>query len=100
MIGILLVQKGRERQTEHVATPGGPSGTGPSAAGLPARPLAPPLPRRHQTLIEHDLLDEFRMMIGPLIVGGGKRLVRDDGSGRQLRLVDRQVTATGAILAI
>jgi hypothetical protein len=40
------------------------------------------------------------MMIGPLIVGGGKRLVRDDGSGRQLRLVDRQVTTTGAILAI
>ena len=29
VIGILLVQKGRERQTEHVATPGGPSGTGP-----------------------------------------------------------------------
>jgi hypothetical protein len=33
-------------------------------------------------------------------VGGGKRLVRDDGSCRPLRLVDRQVAATGGILAI
>jgi hypothetical protein len=34
------------------------------------------------------------------LVGGGKRLVRDDGSSRQPRLVDRQVTTTSAILAI
>jgi dihydrofolate reductase len=52
-----------------------------------------------KTLIEHDLVDEFRLMIDPLVVGGGKRIFRDDGALRPLRLVDSQVTNTGAILA-
>jgi dihydrofolate reductase len=52
-----------------------------------------------QTLIEHDLVDEFRLMIDPVALGGGKRIFRDDGSLRPLRLVDGQVTSTGAILA-
>ena len=52
-----------------------------------------------QTLIEHDLVDELRVMIDPLIVGGGKRLFRDDGALRPLRLVASEVTTTGAILA-
>jgi dihydrofolate reductase len=52
-----------------------------------------------QTLIEHDLVDEFRLMIDPVVVGGGKRIFRDDGALRPLRLVDSQVTTTGAILA-
>ena len=53
-----------------------------------------------QTLVEHDLVDEFRLMIDPLLVGGGKRLFRDDGALRRLRLVESQVATTGAILAI
>jgi dihydrofolate reductase len=52
-----------------------------------------------QSLIEHDLIDEFRVMIDPVVVGGGKRLFRDGGALRQLRLLDSQVTTTGAILA-
>lgn len=52
-----------------------------------------------KTLIEHDLVDEFRLMIDPLIVGGGKRIFRDDGALRPLRLVESEVTSTGAILA-
>jgi dihydrofolate reductase len=52
-----------------------------------------------QTLIEHDLVDELRLMIDPLVLGGGKRLFRDDGALRPLRLVDSRVTTTGAILA-
>jgi dihydrofolate reductase len=52
-----------------------------------------------QTLIEHDLVDELRLMIDPLVLGGGKRIFRDDGALRPLRLVDSQVTTTGAILA-
>jgi dihydrofolate reductase len=52
-----------------------------------------------QTLIEHDLVDEFRVMIDPLVVGGGKRIFRGDGVLRPLRLVDSQVTSTGAIIA-
>ena len=52
-----------------------------------------------QTLIEHDLVDEFRLMIDPVILGGGKRIFRDDGARRSFRLVDGRVASTGAILA-
>jgi dihydrofolate reductase len=52
-----------------------------------------------QSLIEHDLVDEYRVMIDPLVVGGGKRIFGDDGVRRPLRLVDSRVTTTGAILA-
>ncbi len=51
-----------------------------------------------QTLIEHHLVDEFRLMIDPLVLGGGKHLFHDDGALRPLRLVDSEVTTTGAIL--
>jgi dihydrofolate reductase len=55
--------------------------------------------RLAQALIEHDLVDEFRVMIDPLVVGGGKRIFRDDGVLRPLRLVDSKMTTTGAIVA-
>ncbi|HKF00357.1 MAG TPA: dihydrofolate reductase family protein [Actinomycetes bacterium] len=56
-------------------------------------------PRLAQTLVDHELVDQLRMMIDPVVVGGGKRLFRDDGTRRPLRLLDSQVTTTGAILA-
>jgi dihydrofolate reductase len=52
-----------------------------------------------QTLIEHDLVDELRLMIDPVLLGGGKRAFPDDRALRTLQLVDGQVTSTGAILA-
>jgi dihydrofolate reductase len=52
-----------------------------------------------QALTEHGPVDEFRLMVDPVVVGGGKRLFRDDGAFRSLRLVDSQVTTTGAIIA-
>jgi dihydrofolate reductase len=52
-----------------------------------------------QTLLEHDLVDEFRLMVDPLIVGGGKRIVPDSGIRRSLVLTDTQTTSSGAILA-
>ncbi len=51
------------------------------------------------TLAEHDLVDALRVMIDPVVVGGGKRVFRDDGVLRPLRLEEHQVTTTGAILA-
>jgi dihydrofolate reductase len=51
-----------------------------------------------RTLIEHNVVDEFRLMIDPVVLGGGKRLFLDDGALRSLRLVDSQVTTTGAKL--
>jgi dihydrofolate reductase len=52
-----------------------------------------------QTLIEHDLVDELRLMIDPLLLGGGKRVFPDDGVARTFQLVDSKLTTTGAILA-
>jgi len=52
-----------------------------------------------RTLLEHDLVDEFRVMIDPVVVGGGKRIFADDGSMRPLQLVRHEVTTTGAVLA-
>jgi dihydrofolate reductase len=52
-----------------------------------------------QTLIEHDLVDELRLMIDPVVLGGGKRIFRDDGARRSLRLVESEPTTSGAILA-
>ncbi|SCF00243.1 dihydrofolate reductase family protein [Micromonospora mirobrigensis] len=52
-----------------------------------------------QSLLAFDLLDEVRVMIDPVLVGGGKRLFGRDGAHRTLRLLDSQVTSTGAIIA-
>jgi dihydrofolate reductase len=52
-----------------------------------------------QSLVVLGLVDELRLMIDPVVAGGGKRLFRDDGALRRLRLADSQVTSTGAIIA-
>src|SRR5918996_1210305 len=52
-----------------------------------------------KTLIANDLVDELRVMIDPVVIGGGKRFFPEDGALRPLRLVDSQVTTTGAIIA-
>jgi dihydrofolate reductase len=51
-----------------------------------------------KSLIERDLVDEFRLMIDPLMVGGGKRLFPADRALRSMALVDSQATPSGAIL--
>jgi dihydrofolate reductase len=51
-----------------------------------------------ETLVEHDLVDGYRLMIDPLTLGGGKGIFRPDGALRALRLVESQVASTGAIL--
>ena len=55
-------------------------------------------PELVRTLIAHDLLDELRLVIDPVIVGGGKRLFGDDGVLHNFRLVESVVTTTGAIM--
>ena len=52
-----------------------------------------------QSLIQHSLVDEFRLIVDPVLVGGGKRIFPDDGALRPLRLVDHEVTSTGTIIA-
>jgi dihydrofolate reductase len=52
-----------------------------------------------QTLVANDLADELRVMIDPLVLGGGKRLFPDDGALKPFRLVESEPTTTGAIVA-
>jgi dihydrofolate reductase len=56
-------------------------------------------PQLAQTMAEHNLVDEYRLMIDPLIMGSGKRLFGDRTALKPLRLVESRVTSTGAILA-
>jgi dihydrofolate reductase len=48
-----------------------------------------------QTLLEHDLVDEYRMWIFPVVVASGKRFFGEGAVPRALRLVDSRVTKTG-----
>ncbi len=52
-----------------------------------------------QTLLEHDLADEYQLMIHPLILGDGKRLFRAGIPKSPLTLVDSTPSTTGVILA-
>jgi dihydrofolate reductase len=49
-------------------------------------------------LIAHDLVDEYRLMIEPILLGGGKRVFPDDGQARALELVSTTTTATGVLI--
>jgi dihydrofolate reductase len=46
-------------------------------------------------LISADLVDEYRLMIEPIVLGGGKRLFPDDGQSRALELVSTSTSSTG-----
>jgi dihydrofolate reductase len=49
-------------------------------------------------LVEHDLVDEYRLMIEPILLGGGKRLFPDDGQARPLELVSTTTAGTGVLI--
>jgi dihydrofolate reductase len=50
------------------------------------------------TLISNDLVDEYRLMIEPIVLGGGKRLFPDDGRARPLELVSTSTSGTGVLI--
>jgi dihydrofolate reductase len=49
-------------------------------------------------LAEHDLVDEYRLMIEPVLLGGGKRLFPGDGRARPLELVSATTATTGVLI--
>ena len=51
-----------------------------------------------QTLMAHDLIDEYSLAIHPILLGSGKKLFRDAEQVRKLELVDSTPTTTGVLL--
>jgi dihydrofolate reductase len=52
-----------------------------------------------QTLMRHGLIDEYLLLIHPLVLGAGRRLFPDGGVPASLRLVDSTVSTTGVVIA-
>jgi dihydrofolate reductase len=51
-----------------------------------------------QTLLEHDLIDELRVWIFPVVIGTGKRFFGDGTIPAALKLVDSKGTKTGVTI--
>jgi dihydrofolate reductase len=51
-----------------------------------------------QTLLEHDLVDELRLMVFPVVLGGGKRLFGDTTDKKALRLADSKMVGDGVAI--
>jgi dihydrofolate reductase len=51
-----------------------------------------------QTLMRNSLVDEYRLMVFPVVIGSGKRLFADGTIPAGLRLVDSKVSSTGVVV--
>ena len=53
-----------------------------------------------QTLLEHDLVDELRLMVFPVTLGSGKRLFADTSEKMPLQLVDSKTVGDGVAILV
>jgi dihydrofolate reductase len=51
-----------------------------------------------QALTEHDLVDEFRLMVFPVVLGTGKRLFGETTDKKPLKLVDSKMVGDGVAI--
>ena len=72
----------------------------PSRARTVPRSRSTAAPGLIQTLLEHDLIDEYRLWIFPVVVGGGKRFFGEGAIPVALKLVDSKVTKTGVTVNV
>ena len=52
-----------------------------------------------RSLMRRDLVDEFVLLIHPLILGSGRRLFAEGGPYTMLRLLDTKTTTTGVVIS-
>jgi len=50
------------------------------------------------TLMQEDLIDEYRLMVFPIVVGSGKRLFKDGSEKKVLKLVETQTFSSGVVV--
>ena len=48
-----------------------------------------------RTLIEHDLVDELRLIVFPVVLGAGERLFGETSDKKPMRLVDTRTVGDG-----
>src|SRR5712691_11111838 len=53
-----------------------------------------------QSLLEHDLVDELRLMVYPVVLGSGKRLFGETNDKKPLRLVDSKIVGDGVAILV
>ena len=51
-----------------------------------------------QTLMRHNLVDEYRLWVFPVVIGSGKRLFSEGTIPSALKLVDTKVSTTGVVI--
>ena len=51
------------------------------------------------TLIDHDLIDEYRLLLFPVHLGSGKKLFREGARAAALRLTGATTTGAGVVIA-
>lgn len=51
-----------------------------------------------QTLVQHELVDEYRLMVHPIVLGAGRRLFPDDSRKLPLQLIGWTTSTTGVLI--
>ncbi len=51
-----------------------------------------------QTLLRHNLIDRYHLLIFPVVIGSGKRLFADGAIPTGLKLIDSKVSSTGVMI--